>query len=99
MATAQTSPILTYIRHLSSVHLAELSDAQLLKRFASRRDEAAFAVLVRRHGPLVLSVCRRVLRDGHLAEDCFQITFMLLARKSGSLAQPHVAVHSLMANK
>ncbi|HEY7423678.1 MAG TPA: sigma-70 family RNA polymerase sigma factor [Gemmataceae bacterium] len=88
MATVQTSPILRYIRQFASSHLAELPDAHLLERFASRRDEAAFTVLVRRHGPLVLGVCRRVLRDGHLAEDCFQTTFLLLARKAGCLRRP-----------
>jgi hypothetical protein len=76
MATAQTSPILSFIRQFASSQLAHLPDVQLLERFISRRDEAAFAVLVRRHGPLVLGVCRRVLRDGHLAEDCFQTTFV-----------------------
>jgi RNA polymerase sigma factor (sigma-70 family) len=88
MATAQGSPILDYVRHLASAHLTELSDTQLLERFAARRDEAAFTVLVRRHGPLVLGVCRRVLRDWHLAQDCFQVTFLLLARKADSLGRP-----------
>jgi RNA polymerase sigma factor (sigma-70 family) len=61
------------------------SDRHLLARFVATRDEAAFATLVRRHGPMVLSVCRRVLRDIHDAEDSFQATFLVLARKAGSL--------------
>jgi RNA polymerase sigma factor (sigma-70 family) len=60
-------------------------DAQLLERFVRRRDEPAFAALVVRHGPMVLSVCRRLLRDTQEAEDAFQATFLVLARKAGGL--------------
>jgi RNA polymerase sigma factor (sigma-70 family) len=61
------------------------SDAQLVALFADRRDEASFAELVRRHGGLVLGVCRRVLDDYHAAEDAFQATFLVLARKAASI--------------
>ncbi|HKB37631.1 MAG TPA: sigma factor, partial [Gemmataceae bacterium] len=61
------------------------SDAQLMERFAAARDEDAFELLTRRHGPMVLSVCRRVLGDAHEAEDAFQATFLVLARKAAGL--------------
>ncbi len=65
--------------------VAGLGESQLLERFLHRRDEAAFQAIVERHGPMVLGVCRRVLRDRHDAEDAFQATFLLLARKAGTI--------------
>jgi RNA polymerase sigma factor (sigma-70 family) len=66
---------------------AGVSDAELLARFQSRGDEAAFELLVWRHGPMVLGVCRGVLGDAHAAEDAFQATFLTLARKGGSIGR------------
>ena len=67
---------------------AGLTDAQLLARFADRSEdgaELAFEALVERHGPMVFRVCRGVLRDEHAAEDAFQATFLVLAKKARSL--------------
>jgi RNA polymerase sigma factor (sigma-70 family) len=63
----------------------EAPDAELVRRFAVCRDEGAFAALLRRHGPMVLGVCRRVLGDWHASEDAFQATFLVLARKASSI--------------
>ena len=79
-------------KHLSSLFRvgtqAGVPDAQLLDRFVAGRDEAgeaAFRALVERHGPMVLGVCQNVLGDRHDAEDAFQVTFLVLARKAGSI--------------
>jgi RNA polymerase sigma factor (sigma-70 family) len=66
-----------------------VSDTTLLERFVQDNDEAAFELLVWRHGPLVLGTCRRVLRDEQDAEDAFQATFFALARKAGTIGSGH----------
>jgi RNA polymerase sigma factor (sigma-70 family) len=65
--------------------MGALSDKQLLDRFVEQRDGTIFEAIIRRHGPTVWGVCRRVLRDHHDAEDAFQATFLVLARKSASI--------------
>jgi RNA polymerase sigma factor (sigma-70 family) len=64
------------------------TDADLLERFTRHRDDSAFAALVERHGPMVLHLCRRVLRNAHDAEDACQATFLVLARKASALGAP-----------
>src|SRR5262245_47192812 len=65
--------------------VAGLSEGQLLDRFVTGRDEAAFEALVARHGPMVLGVCRQLLRDPNDVDDAFQATFLVLVRKAGTL--------------
>jgi RNA polymerase sigma factor (sigma-70 family) len=86
MAKGQLGRVLTRLRGLiRSEAEGAPTDAQLLGRFAALREEESFAALVQRHGGLVLGVCRRVLADEHEAEDAFQATFLVLARKAGSI--------------
>jgi RNA polymerase sigma factor (sigma-70 family) len=66
------------------------SDSQLLEAFLVRRDEVAFEALLHRHGPMVLGVCQRVLRNVHDAEDALQATFLVLARKASSIRSRQV---------
>jgi RNA polymerase sigma factor (sigma-70 family) len=74
------------LRTLFSVGaIGGLSDGQLLGRFVEQREAAAFEVIVHRHSPMVWGVCRRILRDRHDAEDAFQVTFLVLARKAASV--------------
>ena len=85
MATKHAGIILQHVRKiLTAQETEQLSDRELLRRFAHERDEAAFAALVRRHGPMVLQSCQRVLHNRHDAEDGFQATFLVLARKAAS---------------
>jgi RNA polymerase sigma factor (sigma-70 family) len=71
------------------------SDRRLLERFTTDRDEEAFAALVHRYGPMVLGVCRRVLRNEADAQDAFQVTFLVLARKADTLEKPELLANWL----
>src|SRR5687768_3698701 len=82
MVDQKTNSVLTYLRRIASV---EVPDAELLTRFTVQRDELAFETLVRRHGPMVESACRRILHDRSDAEDACQAAFLVLARKAPSL--------------
>ncbi|HEV3235423.1 MAG TPA: sigma factor, partial [Gemmataceae bacterium] len=86
MATAQLGVVLRHIRGLTAgPPNNQHTDDDLLDAFLARGDQSAFEALLRRHGPLVLSVCRRVLGGLHDAEDAFQATFLLLAQRGGSV--------------
>src|SRR5206468_1085230 len=80
------------VRHLRGMvapqETAGTLDAELLRRYVKERDEAAIETMMRRHGPMVLGVCRRVLGNPHDAEDAFQVTFLVLVRKASALQSP-----------
>lgn len=86
MAYAQRNLVLRYLRHVAGASGAgDVTDADLLARFLASRDEAAFELLLWRHGTMVLRVCRDVTRDEHAAEDAFQATFLALVRKAATI--------------
>ena len=93
MATEQPSDALRQLRRVAllrdynGLSDGHLLDGHLLDCFATDRDHAAFEALVRRHGPMVLAVCRRVLGNVHDAEDAFQATFLVLVRRAASIRQ------------
>jgi Sigma-70 region 2 len=83
MADRQLNSVLHRLRQVAErPDGARPTDGDLLDRFVARRDEAAFEALVRRHGPMVLGVCRRILRNEADAEDAFQATFLVLVKKA-----------------
>ena len=86
MAAGQADTILRQLRSvLEGETTRALTDAQLLRRFAAEREEAAFAALMQRHARLVWGVCRHFLPREQDAEDAFQATFLVLARRAGSI--------------
>src|SRR5260370_9501193 len=79
----RANAVLRYIRRVAAAECAlDLADRELLDRFVTRRDGAAYAALVRRHGPMVLRLCLRVLQNEHDAEDAFQADFLVLNQKA-----------------
>src|SRR5262245_25728275 len=86
MANAPLRSVLHYLAGIVGAEtLAEMTDGELLARFTGQQDQAAFTLLLRRHGPMVFSVCRRLLGQAEDAEDVFQAAFLLLARKAASI--------------
>lgn len=88
MAGRQPSALIRFVRRIAVAETPETGDALLLRRFIDGRDAEAFAALVQRHGPMVFGVCRRMLGDIHEAEDCFQATFLILARRASAVGRP-----------
>src|SRR5262249_48531537 len=84
-----TGVLIGVLRHLRKIALAQdnghITDGQLLERFLGQRDETAFEAILQRHGPMVLGVCRRVLRNCDDADDAFQATFLSLIRKAATI--------------
>src|SRR6266536_2604644 len=82
------NPLLRFLRRLAGAPEASLTgDVELLHRFAEKGDRSAFELLLWRHGPMVLQVCRTVLQDAHDADDAFQAAFLVLARKAASIGR------------
>jgi RNA polymerase sigma factor (sigma-70 family) len=86
MATPALGTVLQHLRHATRrPEDADRTDGDLLEGFITQHDEAAFEALVRRHGPMVLGVCRRILHNEVDAEDAFQATFLVLVRRAASI--------------
>jgi RNA polymerase sigma factor (sigma-70 family) len=86
MPNTPLNAVVHFVRRAAGPALAAVpTDGQLLESFLARRDEAAVAALVSRHGPMVWGVCRRILGDRHDAEDAFQATFLVLVRRAAAV--------------
>src|SRR5262245_58897107 len=85
MSDRGIAQLLAFLRRRNAPTPDLVPDGELLHRYTTNRDEAAFELLIRRHGPMVLGVAQRVLRETHAAEDAFQATFLTLARKAKTL--------------
>jgi RNA polymerase sigma factor (sigma-70 family) len=86
MANRPLNTVLHHLRKVTGLRAgADLADGELLERFVSRREEAAFEALLQRHGPMVQAVCQRILGQVQDVEDAFQATFLVLVRKAASV--------------
>ncbi len=87
MARRKLSDVVRYLHHIAGADDAGLSDGELLERYVRHRDEAAFELLLWRHGTLVFNVCRRLLPREHDAEDAFQATFLAFVRQAHAIVR------------
>jgi len=95
MSPADGNTVIRHLRTLSAGARCSAPDEELLRKFVAERDEGAYAALLGRHGPLVWSVCRRLLTCTQDAEDAFQATFLVLAYKARSIGRPKLLANWL----
>src|SRR6516164_7208194 len=96
MASPSATSVVRYLKGVvQSAGLHNATDADLLGRIAASGDEIAFSTIVRRHGPMVFQVCRRRLHHWQDAEDAFQATFLVLARKASAIHRPDLLANWL----
>src|SRR6266496_771723 len=95
MPTSSMKSAMLQLREALLRDAAGLTDGQLLDSIVAGRDEGAFELIVRRHGPMVMGVCRRILGSVHDAEDAFQAVFLVLARKAASISRKELLANWL----
>src|SRR5437868_9832142 len=95
MSKGPMHALVRFIRRVALADAVGVSDTQLLQAYTARGDQEAFAALVKRHGPMVLGVCSRLLRDTRDAEDAFQATFLILVRKARGIYRPNLLANWL----
>jgi len=100
MGTTAVNQVIWHFRRIAlRQDGAGLTDSELLEQYIARQEEAAFEALLHRHGPMVLGVCRRVLRNEADAEDAFQATFLVLVRRAASLRSPSTVSNWLLGHR
>src|SRR4051794_9031065 len=93
MPTSALAPMLRHVRKLAGAHAH--TDAELLSRFVRGADPDALDTLIRRHGPMVLGLCRRIVGNNHDADDAFQATFLVFVRSAAKLKRPELVANWL----